>query len=210
MTFEQSGQPESPPEHGGSTSAGVKRAMNLALGHFIAKRLVLPRPLQAAELTAIRSAVEDHFEKATAGVTAVDVEGGWTAEESLEQHGLRVAMDMMVEGLTPPVEVPTTMTALHQTYSVVCDDNMDPEAGPLFVARFATADDAIRCLQDVVDGFLKEEYRPGMTADKLYDKYMTFGEDPWIKSPEGMPPVVFSAWDYAKRRCAEICDGDSA
>jgi hypothetical protein len=77
-------------------STGIKRAMNLALGHFIAKRLGIPRPVHAAELTAIRSAVQNRFDEATAGVTAVDVDGGWTADESLEQHGMRVAMDMMM------------------------------------------------------------------------------------------------------------------
>lgn len=88
-------------------SAGIKRAMNLAIGHFIAKRLGVSKPVQAQELTAIRSAIEDHFEEATAGVTAVGVEGGWTADESQEQHGLRVAMDMMFENLTPQmVEAP--------------------------------------------------------------------------------------------------------
>ena len=82
-------------------SAGIKRAMNLALGHFIAKRLGISRPVQATELTAIRTGVEDHIEAAANGVTSTDVDGGWTAEESLEQFGLRVAMDMMIEDLTP-------------------------------------------------------------------------------------------------------------
>jgi uncharacterized metal-binding protein len=96
MTFRPRGLPEPRPERSGNTTAGVKRAMSLALGHQIAERLGVPRPVQASELTAIRSAVEDHFEAATAGITAVDVAGGWSAEESLEQHGLRVAMDLMV------------------------------------------------------------------------------------------------------------------
>ncbi|MCW5587266.1 MAG: hypothetical protein KIS75_14125 [Chromatiales bacterium] len=96
MAFRPPGRPDSSPERGRNVGDGVTRATNLALGHFIAKRLGVSKPVLAAELTAIRSAVEDHFEEAYAGVTVVDVEGGWTADESLEQHGLRVAVDMMV------------------------------------------------------------------------------------------------------------------
>ena len=43
-----------------------------------------------------------------------------------------------------------------------------------------------------------------MTADQLYRAYTMFGEDPWISdTPDGTPR--FSAWDYARRRTAEIC-----
>ncbi len=45
-----------------------------------------------------------------AGVTAVDVEGGWTAEEALEQYGMQVAMDMMLEGLVPPAAISPTIS----------------------------------------------------------------------------------------------------
>lgn len=109
MTFASPGQAELPPERDHNRCAGAKRVFNLALGHQIALRLALSRPAQAAELTAIRSAVEDHIEEATAGVTAVDVEGGWTAEESVEQHGMQVAMDMMFEGLAPPAAITPTI-----------------------------------------------------------------------------------------------------
>jgi hypothetical protein len=149
-------------------SAGVKRAMNLALGHFIAKRLGIPRPVQAAELTAIRSAVEDHMEERLIGVTAVDVEGGWTADESLEQHGLRVAMDMMLEGVQPPADVAPTKPVPDQGHSVVCDDNINPVAKMKFAARFAmTAATLLVCLHfghdaiaaniDAIDGQIEGE-----------------------------------------------------
>lgn len=76
MTSGSPGQAGPPSERGGEVRAGMQRAMNLALWHQIANRLGVPMPLLAAELTAIRSVVEDHFEVAIAGVTAVDVEGG--------------------------------------------------------------------------------------------------------------------------------------
>jgi len=207
MASDSPGQAGPPCAQGGEVRAGNMRAMNLALWHQIANRIGIPRPLLAAELTAIRSAVEDHFEAAAAGVTAVDVEGGWTAEEALEQHGLSVAMDMMVAGLPQPTAAtPTNLTALH-AYRVVCDDNFDTEAETLFVFSFTTIADAIRCAQDIVDEFLADEYKSGIAAETLYDQYMSFGDDPWIKVPGGVAPVPFSAWDYAKQRCVDICGG---
>jgi hypothetical protein len=205
MTSGPTGGPEPTSKPGGDVPAGIKRAMNFALGHLVARRLGLPIPVHAAELTAIRSAVEDKFDEATAGITAVDVDGGWTAAESLEQYGLRVAMDMMVEDVLSPTNVVPTMPRPQPDYRVVCDDNFDPESETLFVVSFASAVQAIHCAQCIVDQFLAREYKPGMTADRLYDQYTSFGEDPWIKSPDGAPRVAFSAWDYARQRCAEIC-----
>lgn len=120
MTIRSPGPQESPHEPARDVSAGEKRVLNLALGHQIAMRVSLSRPVQAAELTAIRSAVEDHFEKATAGITAVDEVGGWTAEESLEQYGLQIAMEMMIAGLTPPAATPQANPTAQPGYLAVC------------------------------------------------------------------------------------------
>lgn len=46
-----------------------------------------------------------------------------------------------------------------------------------------------------------------MTSKVLYEGYVGFGEDPFI-IPAGEPP--FSAWDYAKARCMEICRDEDA
>jgi hypothetical protein len=68
---------------------------------------------------------------------------------------------------------------------------------PNFAAALAQA-------KDIVDHFLKTEYKPGMTAEQLYAQYTSFGDDPYIVGP-GLSGVPFSAWDYAKQRCREIC-----
>ena len=44
-----------------------------------------------------------------------------------------------------------------------------------------------------------------MTAEALFSSYTSFGEDPWIVAPTPEDTVQFSAWDYAKRRCDEMC-----
>jgi hypothetical protein len=42
-----------------------------------------------------------------------------------------------------------------------------------------------------------------MTAADLHDTYTSFGDDPFIRpAPDG---EKFSAWDYAKQRCDELC-----
>ena len=56
-----------------------------------------------------------------------------------------------------------------------------------------------------MDEFLSANHGPGITAEKLYEVYVMFGEDPFIMGPG--PGAEFSAWDYAKQRCAEICEG---
>jgi hypothetical protein len=55
---------------------------------------------------------------------------------------------------------------------------------------------------ELVDSALKELFNPGISADRLYRLYTLFGPDPFIVG--GDPASDFSAWDYAKRRCAEI------
>jgi hypothetical protein len=54
-----------------------------------------------------------------------------------------------------------------------------------------------------VDDYLKQAYSPRMSAEALYGSYKMFGEDPSIAGAD----IAFSAWEYAKERCAQICGG---
>ena len=71
---------------------------------------------------------------------------------------------------------------------------------------FDTAEEAIAACRQLVDLSLAKGYKPGMTADALYDYYTSLGEDPFIwvvgKSDE---PFDFSASTYARERCNAIC-----
>lgn len=93
-----------------------------------------------------------------------------------------------------------------QSFTVYVADNfhyMDEES----VGRgksYATLAEAESEAKRIVDLCLADSYRSGMTADALYGEYISFGDDPYI-----VPSGSFSAWDYAKARCAEIC-ADSA
>ena len=108
-------------------------------------------------------------------------------------------------GQAQPAEVRTVR------YKVVVDDNynyMDESArsekGP-----YATPERALTECRRIVDNWLREGYRPGMSAQALYNAYVQYGEDPFIVVVDGTDETVkFSAWDYAKERSRAIC-GDS-
>jgi hypothetical protein len=94
------------------------------------------------------------------------------------------------------------------TYKVFVDDNfhyMD-ESERYELGEFPTLDAAIEASKKIVDEYLFAAYQPGMTAQALFGSYMSFGEDPYIvATPSKETEVLFSAWDYAKRRCDELC-----
>ena len=52
---------------------------------------------------------------------------------------------------------------------------------------------------------LEAARKPGMTAHELFESYTMFGEDPFIVAPD-QQSAAFSAWEYAKRRCNDLCE----
>ena len=68
---------------------------------------------------------------------------------------------------------------------------------------YETVEEALTACRRIVDDFLAQDFKPGMTAEALFDYYRSFGEDPFIVSDD--PVTKFSAWEYAKARCEEIC-----
>jgi hypothetical protein len=93
-------------------------------------------------------------------------------------------------------------------YRVLVDDNFDymNSEARWTAGEFKTADTAIAKCKSMVDEDLAHLHEPGMTADALYQAYTSFGDDPFVVAPKGAETVTFSAWDYAKERCAAICD----
>ena len=92
-------------------------------------------------------------------------------------------------------------------YQVLVDDNFhyQDESKRVKHGVFATPEEAVAACQSIVDGYLTDAFRPGMTADALFESYTSFGEDPFVVpvSPRDAP-VKFSAWNYARQRCSEI------
>lgn len=92
-------------------------------------------------------------------------------------------------------------------YYVLVDDNfhyMD-ESERYNAGGFNTYEDALTFCKEMVDKELLSMYQPGMTAERLYDDYMDFGEDPFIR-PNNDAVEYFSAWNYAKEKSKEICN----
>jgi hypothetical protein len=92
------------------------------------------------------------------------------------------------------------------TLRVLVDDNFHftDEDERYQAGTFAVYEEAVAKCREIVDKCLLESLQPGMTADDLLTAYKTFGEDPWIAgTPDGT--ARFSAWDYARERCEEIC-----
>ena len=90
-------------------------------------------------------------------------------------------------------------------YEVHVDDNfhfMD-ESERYKLGEFETCEEAVAVCMKIVDDFLETGYKKGMSFKELYEGYVEFGEDPFIIS--GDKTCFFSAWDYAKKRCAELC-----
>lgn len=70
--------------------------------------------------------------------------------------------------------------------------------------EFPTWVDAVEAARGIVDRCLSEYHQPGITAEALFSKYKFFGDDPFIiPTPDG---EKFSGWDYAKERCAFLCE----
>ena len=90
-------------------------------------------------------------------------------------------------------------------YVVYVDDNFhyQDETRRRALGVFGSAQAAIAAAKEVVDAYLEAAREPGITAEALYRSYTTFGKDPFIVTDD--PDCTFSAWDYAKERCRELC-----
>jgi len=91
-------------------------------------------------------------------------------------------------------------------FKVHVDDNfhyMD-ESERYEKGTYDSYDSAVAACKKIVDDNLLAAYKPGMSAKKLYEGYVCFGDDPWI-TPTPEESEDFSAWEYAKKRCDELC-----
>ena len=93
-------------------------------------------------------------------------------------------------------------------YKVMVDDNFhyQEESDRSEAGVYPTADEALAACRALVDESLLEEYRDGLSADRLFDRYTSFGSDPFVVALDGAPKVEFSAWTYAKERTLELAE----
>ena len=89
-------------------------------------------------------------------------------------------------------------------YRVIVDDNFHyhEEDERREQGTYGTLEAALSVCRRIVDEFLEQEYKPGIKSEALYERYLSFGEDPFIVVLDGAgEPATFSAWSYAKERC---------
>ena len=94
-------------------------------------------------------------------------------------------------------------------FELFVDDNYHylDEESRCKVSSFASYSEALARAKAIVDEFLEGSPQPGMTSKELFEGYVGFGKDPFIV-PAGEPH--FSAWDYARARCMELCRDEDA
>ena len=97
------------------------------------------------------------------------------------------------------------------SYRVLVDDNFDymDESRRSAQGTYATYAEALAVCHRIVEASLLQGFKPGTTAEALYAGYTAFGDDPFIVNDGDSPEVrpFFSAWDYAKARCEQLCAG---
>jgi hypothetical protein len=95
-------------------------------------------------------------------------------------------------------------------YRVFVDDNfhyMD-ESERYELGEFDSCESAIAACKRLIDEFLVGQDAVEKTEEALFRLYTGFGGDPFIATTDTQ--CKFSAWEYAKQRCAEIAAHDSA
>jgi hypothetical protein len=96
------------------------------------------------------------------------------------------------------------MAKLRPIYTVYVDDNFhyQDEGARYTLGDFPTLEEAVTACKNVVDLFL--ETSGDGTAAERYEKYTSFGPDPFVMTDDSNAgKVPFSAWDYARERCQE-------
>lgn len=91
-----------------------------------------------------------------------------------------------------------------RNYTVFVDDNFHhgDEDERYELGEFNDYESAVTASKKLIDDYLLEVYEKGVKdEDELYQKYITYGEDPFVVPDE----ANFSGWSYAKQRCFEIC-----
>ncbi len=94
-------------------------------------------------------------------------------------------------------------------FQITCIDNFSaPSDGASSAGRtFDCYEDAVAHCKRVIDSFLEDNYKPGMSAEELWHFFAMFGEDASVSTGTG---EAFSGWDYANHRCALLCAERSA
>lgn len=90
-------------------------------------------------------------------------------------------------------------------YEVFVDDNFhyQDESERYKLGEYDSYEAAVEACKQIVDRELSHLHGNNATPAELYSSYTSFGEDPFIRPAPRKNR--FSAWEYARQRCEEIC-----
>lgn len=110
----------------------------------------------------------------------------------------------LVSASRPAAATPSPGRKAASQYRVLVDDNYDymDESRRWEQGRYDTLEEAIAACKAMVDDYLRDAHKPGMSAEELERSYKMFGDDPFIP---GVDRETFSAWTYAAERAREMC-----
>jgi hypothetical protein len=88
-------------------------------------------------------------------------------------------------------------------YEVYVDDNFHngDEKERYRLGIFNTREEAVAACAAKVEEYFERIEKGKYSFKELWEGYMMYGEDPFISNDDGSEK--FSAWNYAKTRCAE-------
>lgn len=79
------------------------------------------------------------------------------------------------------------------------------------IGEYTRLDDAIDAARRTVDESLEREYAAGMSSERLFARYQSFGEVPVIFRDDDARTLnvsYFNHFEYALERCAQITSAD--
>ncbi len=94
-------------------------------------------------------------------------------------------------------------------YTVLVDDNfhyMD-EGEQYQLGKFDSCETAVAACKRIVDDFLLSSLETPRSQDALWGLFTAFGDSPLIVTADSS--CKFSAWDYARQRCATLAQSRS-
>jgi hypothetical protein len=93
-------------------------------------------------------------------------------------------------------------------YKVMVDDNFHymEEDERWEKGTYETVEEALAVCRAIVEKSVKDQSRPGMSSQQLFELYVAYGDDPFVVVLDGVDDSAkFSAWTYAKELCEVIC-----
>lgn len=81
----------------------------------------------------------------------------------------------------------------------------DTEESDYVYGAFETYEQAYAKCEEIIEDFLTSNKTEGMSAEELYHHYVSFGEEPYIKTIDGSECLPFPSIKYAKDQSVLIC-----